>query len=77
MKKLTKDEIADILVQTTLDYSNCYFESIKKPLDKQLWAALHVGFIAGMKVNGYTDEYLLGALSLSQDKIEDLTKKSK
>jgi len=38
-------------------------------MDKQLWAALHLGFIAGMKLNGYDDTKLNGALALAQDVI--------
>ena len=38
-------------------------------LDKQLWAALHLGFIAAMKLNGYSVEILNAALSEAQDRV--------
>jgi len=66
---LSKNEIVDALVEITAEYTDEYFETFKKDLDKQLWAALHLGFIATMKLNGYSDELLNAALSEAQERV--------
>lgn len=70
MKKLTKTEIADLIVHMTLDYTQIYAKEVKNKIDKHLWAALHIGFITGMKQVGYEEEYLMDALSLAQRKLK-------
>jgi hypothetical protein len=65
---LSKNQIVDAIVEMTAEYTDEYFETFKKNLDKQLWAALHLGFIAGMRLNGYSDELLKVALSEAQDR---------
>jgi hypothetical protein len=69
MKKLTKPEIATIMYELTGDYTDMYMDAFKKPMDKQIWAALHIGFIAGMKVNGYSEKEVNQALDLCQKMI--------
>jgi hypothetical protein len=66
---LTKDEIVDAIVEVTTAYTEEYFDTFKKDLDKQLWAALHLGFVAAMKLNGYSEEILNTALSEAQDRV--------
>jgi len=66
---LSKDEIVDAIVEITSEYTDEYFATFKKDLDKQLWAALHLGFIAAMKLNGYSEEILKAALSEAQDRV--------
>ena len=64
---LSKDEIADAIVEVTAEYTEEYFETFKKDLDKHLWAALHLGFVAAMRLNGYSPEILNAALSEAQE----------
>jgi hypothetical protein len=66
---LSKNEIVDSIVEVTAEYTDEYFNTFKKDLDKQLWAALHLGFIAAMKLNGYSEEILKAALSEAQDRV--------
>ena len=66
---LSKDEIVDAIVEITTEYTDEYFATFNKDLDKQLWAALHLGFIAAMKLNGYSPEILNAALSEAQDRV--------
>ena len=67
----TQYQIADAIVDLTEDYTNIYFETFEKDMDKQLWAALHVGFIAAMKLNGYNDAILNAALTDAQQRMPD------
>jgi hypothetical protein len=66
---LSKDEIVDAIVEITSEYTDEYFATFQKDLDKQLWAALHLGFIAAMKLNGYPPEILNVALGEAQDRV--------
>jgi len=66
---LSQKEITDAIVQMTVEYTEQYFDAFKKNLDKQLWAALHVGFISGMKLNGYPERQLMAALEAAQAEI--------
>jgi hypothetical protein len=70
---LTKQEIADAIVDLNEDYTGIYHKTFKKDMDKQLWAALHVGFIAAMKLNGYSDSILNAALEDAQHRLPDQT----
>ncbi len=70
MKKLNKQEISDVIVNITYEYIELFFLTEKvKLMDKKFWAALHIGFIAGMKLNGYSEKELLEALDLAQEEI--------
>jgi len=72
MKKTTK-ELAEILYQETMNVSNLYFKSTKEQsLDRQYWAWLHLGFIAALRLDGYTDEQCNEII----DQTQDLIKKS-
>lgn len=66
---LSKDEIVDAIVEVTAEYTEEYFSTFQKDLDRQLWAALHLGFVAAMRLNGYTEEILSSALSEAQDRV--------
>lgn len=69
---LTPQEVADKLLQITHEYSTMYTQfNETKIIDKQLWAALHIGFLGGMKLNGYSDEQLAKALDLAQKQLFD------
>ena len=70
--KLTKDEVVNLIVGMTEDYTHLYFLSQDKKeqgMDKHLWAALHIGFITGAKLGGYSEKLLLDALEKAQDKL--------
>jgi len=71
---LTKEQITDAIVNLTEDYTDVYFETFKRDMDKQLWAALHVGFISAMKLNGYSDTLLNAALADAQERMPDQTR---
>ena len=47
-------KMAEILAGETYHISDMYYQAEK--LDKQLWAWLHLGFIAGLKANGWSDK---------------------
>ena len=54
-----------------VEYTEQYFGAFnkKKKLDKQLWAALHVGFISAMKLNGYSETEVMAALEAANREI--------
>lgn len=62
-------EIADAMVQATIEYTQAYFEAFDKNLDKQLLAALHCGFISALTVVGYPKETLDDALTLLMEEL--------
>lgn len=65
---LSKEEIADAIVETTRTYTEAYFEtSGQRELDRQLWAALHVGFVSALKLCGYDGATVDEALELAQE----------
>ena len=70
---LSEREIADVLLDLTEEYSEIYFETFQKDLDKQLWAALHLGFVAAMKLNGYSETVLQAALRDAQERLPEST----
>ena len=64
MKKLSKKKVTDLIVQSTIDYTDAYFNSYGGGgLDKKLWAALHIGIIAGLKAGGYEEKSCLESLN--------------
>ena len=67
---MNAQQIADMLVQATVEYTNIYLKvnQIKK-FDKQLWAALHVGFMVGMKAGGYDEKITNQALEIAQENL--------
>ena len=76
MKKLTKKEVSELILEMTIQYTDLYCEFHKTDyFDKELWAALHIGFIAGMKQNGYTEKFLHGCLDLAQEKLSKIINK--
>jgi hypothetical protein len=66
---LSRSQIVDAIVEVTSEYTDEYFNTFQKDLDKQLWAALHLGFIAAMRLNGYSDEILNAALGEAQERV--------
>ena len=73
MKNLTNKEIGEILANETISISMMEMKARKKEyLDKQYWAALHLGFIACMKLSGYSDKDISEVLEVAQQKLEDI-----
>ena len=70
--KLSKKEIANLIFDMTTDYTYLFMKAYKKDMDKQLWAALHIGFITGMKINGYEEKELMEALDIAHKQIKKL-----
>jgi hypothetical protein len=68
---LSEQEIVDVLVELTEEYSEIYFATFHKDMDKQLWAALHLGFVAALKLNGYSETILQAALRDAQERLPD------
>lgn len=66
---ISKDEVVDAIVEITAEYTEEFFNTFKKNLDKQLWAALHLGFVAAMKLNGYPADMFNAALSEAQERV--------
>jgi hypothetical protein len=73
MKKLTQKKIVDVLVQSTIEYTDAYFAKFGgNNLDKKLWGALHVGFLSGLKACGYEEKFIMDCLLSAQTKISEL-----
>ena len=73
MKKKELEKLADAIVAMTYQFTNVYCEDNKvKEIDKQLWAALHVGFFAGAKYSGIDEEDISQALEIARIKISVL-----
>lgn len=68
---LTQKQIAEALVDLTGEYTEIYFATFQKDMDRQLWAALHLGFVAGLKLNGYDEKTLNAALADAQARLPD------
>lgn len=68
---LSQREIANVIVSLTADYTDEYFATFQKDLDRQHWAALHLGFIVAMKLNGYGESILNAALADALQRIPD------
>jgi len=48
-----------------------YFQQFHKNMDRQNWAALHLGFITALKQVGYTDEMMEKVLDRTQKLLID------
>lgn len=70
MERLTKKEIkewAEKLAQTTNEYTSMYFEVNKsKELNRELWGALHIGFVSSMKIQGHHEDDIDDVLEKAQ-----------
>lgn len=57
MTKLHTEELAKRMKQATLEASQLYCEHNNlDSIDKQYWIFLHLGFMAALRLNGYTDK---------------------
>lgn len=77
----TASAIAAEIVQMTNEFTSHYFMSEHveekdgvKSIDKQLWAALHIGYVVGMRNAGYPNDVLDSAIEIAQ---AELTKQQK
>lgn len=72
MEKFDKKELVDLIVQITEEYTDGYFiANNTNKIDKQLWAALHIGIVVTLKKIGYSENDLLDAFSAAQLKIQE------
>ncbi len=71
MKKLTKQELVDEIIGLTQDLSVGYFDAHPgaKHMDRALWAALHIGFVRAMGLNGYDESELMDAVKAAQNEL--------
>lgn len=65
----TTEELSSILAHLTAQYTESYFRQFKKSIDKQMWAALHIGFIGALKEVGYSEEELQQIINQAKKKI--------
>lgn len=57
MTKLHTEELAKKMKQATLEASELYCKQYKlESIDKQYWIFLHLGFMAALRLNGYTEK---------------------
>lgn len=69
-KKFTKEELATMLAQMTREYTVQYFQNFKTKMDKQNWAALHIGFTSALQhCAGYSLKELSGVLELTRTEL--------
>lgn len=72
---MTQSEIAARLVQMTQEYTALYIQfNQTNSVDKNLWAALHIGFMGAMKLHGYSEDLLEKALENAQKELEKYEK---
>lgn len=71
MLEMTNGELVQFVVDMTMDYTDAFFEAHGKheKMDRQQWAALHLGFIAAMKLNGYDEKDMVEIVQKAQDKL--------
>lgn len=72
MKK-SVEEMVMLLLQTTQEYTILYLKE-NKTMDRQMWAALHIGFVTCMKIFGYSEVEIEKVIDGVQEKIETLEK---
>lgn len=72
LKRSTED-LGEILASETLHITGMFFnaDKKKKSIDRQYWAWLHLGFIAALKLHGYTDKECDEALAKCQSELEE------
>lgn len=60
MKEYTAQELGERIAAETENVTEIYFQvnGKDKKLSKELWAWLHLGILAGLKLGGYNDEKL-------------------
>lgn len=62
------EELSSSLSQLSAQYSDIYLRKFKK-FDKQMWAALHIGFAGALKEVGYFDDDVQKVLQSAKKKI--------
>jgi len=74
-RNMPTKEIAEMMVQATVEYTDIYFKSLlgrDGKMDKQLWASLHMGIIIGMQQAGYTQDQMHEALHIAQGRLSEM-----
>lgn len=76
MENLTNEQLATAMAAATIDYSNIYVQLYKtNQINRQLWGALHTGFIAALMFTGAVNEKNVDEITkLAQEKINEVTK---
>ena len=66
------EDLAEALYQITVEYTDIHFEvNNKEPLDRQRWAALHIGFTGALKVFGYSESDVMEIVDRTQKMMEE------
>lgn len=64
------EQIATEITRMTIDYTRIFHESFPgKDLDKQQWAALHLGMMQAFLLCGYPKKKCYDALEIAQGKL--------
>lgn len=71
MKKLSQEKLVEIMVGLTREYTKMYFLTGHTKMDRSNLAALYLGFMTGMKQNGYSDQELGEALELAKKELSN------
>jgi hypothetical protein len=67
MAKKTAAELAEGIVEVTLEYTREYFKIDKnEKLDRNLWQALHIGFCGALAIEGYDKKTIMRSLEIAQ-----------
>lgn len=70
---MDKEQIAKELVDLTIEYTDMYFDATdKKSIDKQMWAALHIGFAKGLTLNGYSEDVVFEGAEIARNKLTEM-----
>ena len=72
VKRKTPQELGRMLYDETYNVTKIYYDqhAEKETIDKQLWAWLHLGFIAGLKACGYTEEECNAIIDITQEHLK-------
>lgn len=75
MEKLSLEKITDDVVVETFSASKIYMEEMKKTdMPKIMWAFLHIGYAAALRLHGYPEKFIEKALLSARDKIKEIYK---
>lgn len=69
-RKIKKEEIGQLIFDETRNFTQAFFESYHKDLDRELWGALHVGMVAGLLMAGYKKKVVNEGLAMAQSKLK-------
>lgn len=71
MKNFTLEQLGDLIFNETMQYTEMFFFTFNtQVMDRQLWAALHIGMMVGLMQGGYSRELVQGAVNIAMQKLE-------